>query len=253
MFTKAIVKIPGHSLLDGITAADLGVPDYEKALRQHAEYIAALYQCGLEVTVLEADERYPDSVFVEDTAVLIPECAVIARPGAPQRRGEVDAIEAALRTRYDVIERIEPPAIFDGGDVLQIDDRFLIGISARTDEEGIKRFAGIVGEYGYSVDAVEVKETLHFKSGAAYLGDNAVVLSGEFVANPLFDRFRRIIFSEEGAYCANCVRINDYVVIPAGYPRSNKLIKDAGFDIIEVDVSEYRKLDGGISCLSLRF
>lgn len=253
MYKHAIVKTPGRSMIKGITAANMGKPDYEKALRQHDEYISALQRCGLDVTVLDTDKAYPDSVFVEDPAVLIPECAIITRPGAPQRRGECDAIEAELRERYDRIERIEPPAILDGGDVLQIGDRFYIGRSARTDEEGIKQFAGIVAKYGYPVESVPVNEMLHLKSGAAYPGENTVLLSGEFVGNPVFDRFRKVELPEEEAYCANCVRINDYVIIPAGYPRSRELISKVGFDVIEVDVSEYRKLDGGVSCLSLRF
>jgi dimethylargininase len=252
IFKYAIVKTPGRSLVDGITAANLGKPDYDTALRQHAEYIAALEHCNLEVTVLEPDEGYPDSVFVEDPVVLIAECAIITRPGAPQRRGECDGIETALREWYDKIERIKPPAVLDGGDVLQIEDRFFIGQSARTDEVGIRQFASIVGEYGYSVESVPVDEMLHLKSGAAYLGDDAVVVSGEFVGNLAFDNYRTIGLSKDETYCANCVRLNDYVIIPAGYPRSKGLITDAGFEVIEVNVSEYRKLDGGISCLSLR-
>ncbi len=252
MFKYAIVKTPGRSMVDGITAANLGEPEYEKALRQHSEYIKALEQCGLEIIVLDADEAYPDSVFIEDPTVLIPECAVITRPGATQRQGERIAIEEALLERYDDIEHIEPPAILDGGDVLQIEDRFFIGRSARTDEKGIEQFADIVDKYGYSVESVPVKEALHLKSGTAYLGDNTVVLSGEFVDNPAFAVFNNIILPEKEAYCANCVRINDYVIIPAGYPHSRDLVSGAGFDVIEVDVSEYRKLDGGISCLSLR-
>ncbi|MCP4230582.1 MAG: N(G),N(G)-dimethylarginine dimethylaminohydrolase [bacterium] len=253
MFKHAIVKTPGRSLQDGITSADLGVPDFDTAVKQHEDYTAALKRSGLGVTVLEADDGYPDSVFVEDPAVLIPECAVITRPGAAQRRGECDAIETALRNRFDRIERIESPAVLDGGDVLQIDDRFFVGLSARTDEAGVAQFAGIVGEYGYSVESVTVKEMLHLKSGAACLADNTIVLSGEFVGNPAFADFRTIALSENEAYCANCIRVNDFVVIPAGYPMSKALIENEGFSVIEVDVSEYRKLDGGISCLSLRF
>ncbi len=252
-FTKAIVRIPGMSLVNGLTTASLGEPDYTKALFQHEKYIKALRDCGLEVTILEADEKYPDSCFVEDVALCTSKCTVITNPGAGSRKGETESITPVLRQFFTDIEFIREPATVEAGDIMMVDDLFFIGISERTNMKGAIEVAGILGKYGFTSSIVELKEVLHLKTGVAYLGENNLLACGEFLQKDVFKNFNLIEIPEEESYAANCIRVNDFVMIPAGYPKTSKLIRAAGYKILEVDVSEFRKLDGGLSCLSLRF
>lgn len=257
MFKNAIVRRPCCALINGITSApELGAPDYELALRQHDAYISALESCGVAVSVLPALEEFPDSCFVEDPAVLTPECAIITNLGAPTRKGEAAHILPAVRRFYaeDAIEFITAPGTIEGGDVMMVGRHFFVGLSARTNAEGFRQFSEILKKYGMTCSAVPLREVLHLKTGAVYLGDDAMLLSGEFTDFPDFARFRRFaVPSIEEAYAANNIRVNDKLIIPAGYPRTEELLSNAGFDILTVDTSEYKKIDGGLSCLSLRF
>ncbi|MCP5105327.1 MAG: N(G),N(G)-dimethylarginine dimethylaminohydrolase [bacterium] len=254
MFTNAIVRRPGRSLAEGITSAKLGKPDYQKALQQHHKYIEALQDCGVEVTVLEAEEQYPDSVFVEDTAILAERCAVITNPGATSRQGEEVSIKKALKEFYpDTIEIITAPGTIEGGDVMRVGDRFYVGLSARTNREGARRFAEILKKYGYTASNIDMEVFLHLKTGLTYLENNNLLVAGEFIEHEEFKKFNRIFIDESENYAANCIRVNKTVLVPQGYPKTKTAIENAGYKIIEVDVSEFRKLDGGLSCLSLRF
>lgn len=256
MFTKAIVKRPCRAMTEGITSAPhLGKPDYDLALKQHDAYIKALEQCGVAVTVLDADERYPDSCFIEDTAVVMPEVAVISNPGADSRNGEKDAVATAVRSFYkeSEVQTITPPGLLDGGDVMFVDGCFYIGLSDRTDTDGAAQLAFIMQQYGYTAKNVELFTMLHLKTGVNYLGNNIMLVTGEFVNNPAFDGYKKIIVPDEESYAANCLRVNDHVIVPAGFPKTLDAVQKAGFSTIVTDTSEYRKLDGGLSCLSLRF
>jgi dimethylargininase len=253
MFTNAIVRRPGRSLVEGITSANLGKPDYNLALQQHSKYINALKRCGIKVTILEADERYPDSVFVEDTAILTEKCAVITYPGASSRQGEEVSIKEALTKFYPAIEYIDAPGTLDGGNVMIEGEHFYVGLSERTNEEGARQFAEILSTYGYTVSNVVVKKSLHLKSSLAYLENNNLLVAGEFIHHPEFEKFNRIIIDESESYAANCIWVNDVVLVPLGYPKTKTTIEQEGYEVIEVEVSEFRKLDGGLSCLSLRF
>jgi len=253
MFTNVIVRKPGRSLVDGISSAGAGKPDYETALRQHAGYIEALKQCKVKVKVLEADEKYPDSVFVEDTAVLTEKCAVITNPGAPSRRGEEVSVESALEKFYTCIERIQSPGTLEGGDVMRVGNHFYVGLSARTNKDGLRRFTEILSRYGYKSSGIEMKEFLHLKTGLAYLENNNLLIAGEFTGHPEFKKFNRIEIDPSESYAANCIWVNNKVLVPLGYPKTRAAIEAAGYETLEVDVSEFRKLDGGLSCLSLRF
>ncbi|MDT8018956.1 dimethylarginine dimethylaminohydrolase family protein [Clostridium perfringens] len=252
-FSRAIVRKPGQSYVNGLTTFDLGKPDYALALKQHAAYIEALKQAGLEVTVLEADERFPDSTFVEDTAVLTEKCAVITNPGAESRNGEIEDMKQVLPRFFDTIEYIQAPGFLDGGDVMQVENHFYVGLSTRTNEEGAKQFRDILSKYGYEVTIVPLKEFFHLKTGIAYLGNNTLVLAGEFIDSPVFKDYKHLIVEKEAEYSANCIHINDYVIIPKGYDSTKKQITDAGYQVIELEMSEFQKQDGGLSCLSLRF
>lgn len=256
MFKNVIVRRPGRSLVNGITSApELGKPDYELALKQHDEYIKALESCGVKVTVLEPLEEFPDSCFVEDTAVLTPRCAIISNPGAPSRRGESPLIVDTIRKFYsdDQIEYIKSPGTMEGGDVMMVGNHFYIGLSARTNEEGCRQFKEALEKHGHTCSVVPLEKVLHLKTGVNYIENNNLLVSGEFIDKEEFKSFNKIIVPEEEAYGANCIWVNGTVIVPKGYPTVEKKIREAGYNVIIVDTSEYRKLDGGLSCLSLRF
>lgn len=256
MFKNCIVRRPCRAMVEGITSApELGKPDFELALKQHDTYIEALKQCGVEVTVLDALEEYPDSCFVEDPAVITSKCAIITNPGAASRNGEKTEILPAIKKFFndDQIEYIQAPGTLEGGDVMMVGDHFYVGRSARTNEEGIKQFISILNKHGLTGSEVPLEKVLHLKTGVNYLEDNNMLVSGEFIEKPEFEKYNRIEIPEEEAYAANCIWMNGTVIVPEGYPAVEKAVKDAGYEIILVDTSEYRKLDGGLSCLSLRF
>ena len=241
MFKNAIVRRPGHSLVNGITSApELGKPDYRLAIKQHDAYIEALRFCGVEVTVLQADERFPDSCFVEDVVVVTKKFAVIANPGASSRKGEEKEIIEVIKKFYNNLEYIKEPGILEGGDVMIVKDHFYIGLSRRTNREGAKQLIKTLEKYGMSGSIVEISEMLHLKSGLAYLEDDVLLVTGEFTNNVEFKKFNKIMIDEEETYSANCIRVNDYVLVPAGYPKTKEKIETAGFKTIVVDTFEYR-------------
>ncbi|UCF70804.1 MAG: N(G),N(G)-dimethylarginine dimethylaminohydrolase [candidate division WOR-3 bacterium] len=252
-FTKAIVKTPGHSIINGITTSNLGKPDYKKVLLQHAKYVETLENCGLEVTIMPAEEEYPDSTFVEDCAVLTEQCAVIGNFGVRSRRGEETSVDEVLKDYYTNIVRIEEPGILEGGDVLRVNDHFYIRATNRTNISGANQLIKILEEFGYTGSIVLVEKTLHLKSGISYLGEKKMIVSGEPVSNPAFSGFDKIVVDDDESYAANSIRVNDYVIIPGGFEKTKNAIMKSGYKIKEVDVSEFRKIDGGVSCLSLRF
>jgi dimethylargininase len=253
LFKNAIVRKPGKSLINGITSANLGKPDYDKAVEQHNNYVNALKECGLEVRVLEADENFPDSTFVEDTALLTPRCAIITNPGAPSRKGETAEMKKIIREYYDDIFEIESPGTVEAGDIMMVSDHYYIGLSGRTNIEGAKKVINILNENGMSGSVVKLHKVLHLKTAVAYLENNNLMACGEFINNSEFKKFNIIEVPEYESYAANSIWVNDNVLIPEGYPETKQKIIDAGYSIIEIDVSEFKKLDGGLSCLSLRF
>lgn len=253
MYSKAIVRLPCKNIVNGLTAANLGKPDYEKALEQHSQYVEALRKCGLEIIILEPDENFPDSTFVEDTALLTPSCAVITNPGAPSRKGEIFEISKVVEKYFNKIERIHAPGTVDAGDILNIDSHYYIGISGRTNLQGAEQLASILKKHGMSASNIFFKDVLHLKSGVSYLGENNLVVAGEFKERSDFQHFNLITIDDDESYAANCVRINEKVLIAKGFPKTKIAIESDGYETIEIDVSEFRKVDGGLSCLSLRF
>ncbi|KAA3646789.1 MAG: N(G),N(G)-dimethylarginine dimethylaminohydrolase [Chloroflexi bacterium] len=253
MFTRAIVRKPGQSMTDGLRDTDIGIPDHQLALVQHAAYVEALKACGLDVLVLEADESYPDSTFVEDTALLTKACAIITNPGALSRKGEIHSIKQVLSDYYDNIEEVIEPSTVEGGDIMMVGSHFYIGLSERTNEEGARQVIAYLEKYGFSGSTMSVGDMLHLKSGVVYLEDNTIAATGEFVHQKEFEGFRVLEIAEDESYAANCIWVNGNVLVAKGYPKAAGTIADAGYPVIELDVSEFRKLDGGLSCLSLRF
>lgn len=257
MFTKAITKKPCRALIDGITTSMFGegIPDYDAAIRQHDEYVAALRELGLEVTDLEGDERYPDSCFVEDPAVVMAECAVITNPATDSRNGEKHEIIKTIRHFYtdDRIFFIEAPGTMEGGDVMLVDKHFYVGLSDRTNEEGAKQFADIVGKFGYEVTTVPVTEGLHLKDFVIYLENNNMLVSAVMNEKEAFKNFNRFVVDADELYAINSMNINGTVLVPMGHPKTQKLIEDLGYPVKVMDTNEFRKIDGSLTCLSLRF
>jgi dimethylargininase len=255
-FSHAIVRTPCSSFADGLTTAGLGAPDVGLARAQHEAYVAALRELGLQVTVLPADDEYPDSTFVEDTAVVTADWALAARPGAPSRAGEVESIRQMLSARFQTVGAIEPPGTLDGGDICEAGDRFFIGLSHRTNEAGAAQLAGWLSARGRPSTVIDVRAIpglLHLKSGMAALDPKTLVVTGALSSHPALSEYRLFFADPEEAHAANCVRVNDRVLLAAGAPGLERLLRSAGHSPLVLDVSEYRKMDGGLSCLSLRY
>jgi dimethylargininase len=254
MFTEAIVRIPGRNFAEGLTTVQLGVPRFERVLAQHAEYCAALLGCGLNVTTLEADLDHPDSTFVEDTAVVTSRSAILTRPGARSRESEVAAMRPVLRGFFPALTQIEAPGTLDGGDICEAGEHFFLGVSQRTNEEGAQQLAAHLAGLGFTSETVDVRgiqSILHLKSGVSYVGNNTLVVIEEMAG--MFPGYERIVVVREESYAANCVRVNDRVLVAAGYSRLVLELRERGFDPLELDMSEFQRMDGGLSCLSLRF
>lgn len=253
MLKQTIVKKPGKSYLNGLTTSHLGRPNFDKLVQQHQAYLDALGKCDVSVKVLPASEEYPDSTFVEDAAVLTTDFAVVTNPGAESRNGETKEIATVLKQFYHDLRYIKAPGTLDGGDVLQIDDHFYIGISARTNTNGANQLKTILESEHYQATIVPLQAFFHLKSGIAYLGNNIIVVAGEFIEHPDFASYEKIIVPPEEEYAANCICMNDYVIIPKGFEKMKQQVNDKGYQTIELDMSEFQKQDGGLSCLSLRF
>jgi dimethylargininase len=249
-YTKAIVRQPSKNFADGITTSTLGKPSYEKALEQHKAYCEALSKCGVEVILLEADEKYPDSCFVEDTAVVTKEVAIITRPGNPARLGEEIKIKDVLKD-YKAIETINAPGNLDGGDILRVENHFYIGLTDRTNEDGARQLSAHLQKHGYTSSTIVVKDILHLKTGIAYLGKNNIIALDQL--SKIINGSNTIILDPSESYSANCLRVNEHLLIPKGFPKSKDQILKLGYNIIEIEMSEFRKMDGGLTCLSLLF
>lgn len=253
MFKKAIVRIPCPEMIHGITTASLGKPDYEIALKQHGKYVEVLQSCGLEVLVLGPDSRFPDSAFVEDVALCTPACAIITNPGVLSRNGEQFEMRTTLQSYYDIVESIKSPGTLDAGDVLMINKHFFIGVSDRTNPEGADQLITILKKYQMTGEKVHLNEMLHLKSGVSYLERDHILMGGEFINHPAFKDFHRLEVDPDETYAANSLWINEKVLVPANFPKTRDKIEKAGYKTITLNVSEFQKLDGGLSCLSLRF
>src|SRR5437016_11639960 len=189
MLTRAIVCPPASNFAEGLTTADLGTPNYDHALKQHQDYCAALEQCGLRLTRLALDPLDPDSTFVEDTAVLTDKCAVLMRPGAPSRRGEVESMRRVLANFFPALGEIQSPGTLDGGDVCEAGNHFFIGISERTNEAGARQLAELLARLGYTsslTDIRDLRSILHLKSGLSCLGDNCLAVNKALADRPEF-------------------------------------------------------------------
>jgi dimethylargininase len=256
-FSKAIVRLPGENFSQGLTMSQSPAgPDFRKALAQHAAYCRALTACGMEVIVMTAEDDYPDGTFVEDTFVIAERVAIATRPGARTRLGEVESVAKVVRWFRPKLERIEAPGTVDGGDICQVDDHFLIGLSARTNEAGAAQLAAILARHQYTSSTLDIRghpSLLHLKSGIAYLGERRFLLAPRFPPMNELAGYQMIEVADGEIYAANAVRVNEQVLIPSGFPIMAGALDKLGYRVRSLEMSEFAKMDGGLSCLSLRF
>ena len=256
LFRHAIVRALGNNFAEGLSTAGLGKPDVPMALLQHEAYCRALESCDLQVVRLPADLQHPDSTFVEDTAVLTSRSAILARPGAASRQGEVANIREMIGRFYSSIHETVAPGTLDGGDVCDVGPHVFIGISQRTNEGGARQLSHWLAADGFTscmVDIRGVGSILHLKSGIAYLDNHNLVVMEELADREEFSAYKLIRVAPEESYACNCVLVNDRVLMPAGFPQLQQDLARRGYQPLLLEMSEFRKMDGGLSCLSLRF
>ncbi|HUT49113.1 MAG TPA: dimethylarginine dimethylaminohydrolase [Alphaproteobacteria bacterium] len=253
-FTDAIVREPADSVVNGLRSNDGPPPDAGVFRTEHAAYIAALERAGVEVRTLPALEDFPDSVFIEDAALCLPEGAIVLQPGAPSRTGEAPAVEPALRETFPAVRVLGPHGSVDGGDILVTETSVLVGLSSRTDAAGFAALAEVLGSWGHEAETVRLPANVfHFKSDCSLLDGGTILASRRLANADCFKSFRVLQTADGEEPAANAVRINDTVLLADGYPRTAELIVNAGFTIACVPAGQAAILDGGLSCLSLRY
>lgn len=254
-FTHAITRAPSASITRGLRAVDTGTPDLSLMQAHHAAYIAALRETGATVIELPALEAYPDSVFVEDTALCLPQGAVVMRPGAPSRLGEAAEMAPHLTALYrEVVAITGADSFIEGGDILVTETEILVGRSARTNAAGIAELTALVAPWGHRVREVNTPPgVLHFKTDCSLLDADTILSTRRLSASGCFTGYKIIDVPDGEEAAANTIRFNDLVLMPAGFPKTRDAIAKAGFTPREIGNSECAKLDGGMSCLSLRF
>jgi dimethylargininase len=252
IFRNAIVCEPSASITDAISSSGYGKPDYVTAMKQHERYVRVLEDLGVKVRVLPPKTSFPDSTFIEDVALCTKACAIITRPAVLSRRGETDGMKEILAEYYSQVEEIFSPGTLEAGDVMMTGSHFFIGISRRTNSEGADQLIKILGKYNLTGSKISLNDMLHLKSGVSWL-EKDLLVSGEFINCREFENYRQIPIDDDEKYAANSLWINGKVLVPDGFPGTRKKIEKAGYETIPVDVTEFRKADGGLSCLSLRF
>lgn len=254
-FTHAITRLPPASAIHGLRAVDTGAPDLALMRSHHADYVAALKSTGATVVELPALEAFPDSLFVEDTALCLPEGSVIMRPGAPSRLGEAAEMAPHLRALYDDVRRITGDDSFiEAGDILTTETEVLVGRSARTNAGGVAELTALVTDWGHKVREVFTPPgVLHFKTDCSLLDGETILATERLAASGCFAGYKVIPVIRGEEACANAIRFNNLVLFPAGFPRTRDTLLAAGYTLREIGNSECAKLDGGMSCLSLRF
>lgn len=254
-FRRAITRKPGKSIVDGLRAEDIGTPDLTRMLEAHAAYVATLRSTGAEVVELPPLEAYPDAVFVEDTMLCLPELAIAMRPGAPTRIGEVAEMRPAIEAFFgDRIAEIAAPGTIEGGDILVTGREILVGLSARTNREGVAQLTDIVSEYGYKLRLVETPEgVLHFKTDCGLLAPETILSTRRLAVSGCLKGYDVLLVPDGEEAASNCIRFNNLVIMAAGFPRTAQMLVEQGYEVVQIDNIECAKLDGGMSCLSLRF
>jgi dimethylargininase len=224
----------------------------ELAREQHKRYCEILEQLGLTLIFIDPDDRFPDCCFVEDPAIVIGDTAIISRMGAKSRIGEEIEVRNTL-SQYKTVKEIKPPGTLDGGDVLRINEKIYVGLSERTNQFAIQQVPTYLSDYGYRVIPVKIEHILHLKSACTYIGNNYIVMFPGHFDEGIFSAYDRIIIQKKEAYSANCLSVNGKVLVQKGYPNTKKLIEDTGFETVDIEMSEFRKGGGSLTCLSIIF
>ena len=252
-FATAITRRPAASAVDGLRAQDMGAVDIQVMGRQHSEYQEALRQAGAKVIALPALPDFPDAQFVEDTALCLPGLAVMMRPGAETRRGEVAPMREALSTIFDCIEDITAGFV-EAGDILTTPSEVLVGLSARTDQAGADQLQSILSDHNYAMRVLQTPpDVLHFKTDCSLIDDNCILATERLASSGCFDGYQMLLVPAGEEPAANMIRYNDHIIMPADFPETEAMLKAEGFHVLTVGNSECSKIDGGMSCLSLRF
>jgi len=254
-FDHAIVRRPCRNVVDGLRSDATAEPDFEGIVREHDTYVAALEGAGLIVDVLPPLEAFPDSVFVEDPALVFPEGAILLRPGAPTRLGEREEMRAPLHQRFEQVLEIEGDDEYaDGGDVLVMSDIVLIGLSKRTNRKGAQALCEKLARLGRKAKIVETpKAVLHFKTAVSLLDEETVLATRTMADSGIFAGYKTVLVPEGEEAAANALRVNRVVLLGAHFPRTMDRVVKEKFAVAAVDVSEIGKLDAGLSCMSLRW
>ena len=252
----ALVRPPADTFVAGITSAKLGAPDLALAREQHEAYCRALERLGLSLVRLPPDPKFPDSTFVEDTVIVAAGGALLTRPGAPSRLGEVPSVRAALGPWFPEPDAITAPGTLDGGDVCGADAHWFIGLSARTNAQGAAQLAAWLGRRGIGASTIDIRGMaglLHLKTGLAWLGGRRVFANSEIAGHEALRGWEIVPVPAGEEYAANCVRVNDAVLVAGGFPATAALLGGLGYEVVPLEMSEFRKMDGGLSCLSVRW
>jgi dimethylargininase len=247
--TREVSPALGDCELSYVERVSIDVP---RACAQHDDYRRTLEALGCRVLALPAEPEFADSVFVEDVAIVLDDVAILTRPGAASRRGEVASVGAVLGG-YRKLQGIAAPGTLDGGDVLRLGRALYVGESARSNATAIAQLRGLLADYGYTVQGVPTHGCLHLKSAVTQLADDTVLLQPAWVAREHFAGFRVIEVDPAEPHAANLLRIGDALLMPACFPRTRQRLLDAGFEVTAVDVSELQKAEGAVTCCSLVF
>jgi dimethylargininase len=252
-FNRAIVRTPARSVVDGLRANDRGSPAYDAVTAEHGAYVAALKATGVAVIALPPLETFPDSMFVEDPALAFSEGAILLRPGAPSRAGEVQEIAPTLREMFETVIAL-PTGFADGGDVLVTPGKVLIGLSERTNRAGAEALSVCLAEFGREAEIVETPdEVLHFKTACSLLDEETIFCTPRLAESGVFEGFKLLVTPDGEEAAANALRVNDVLLIGSAFPRTIELLESAGYKIVLVPTSEVGKIDAGLSCMSLRW
>ena len=255
-FTRAIVRPPAATFAAGITASGLGSPDLALALEQHDAYCRTLERLGLSLIRLAPDPDFPDSTFVEDAAIVTARGAILTRPGAASRAGEVAALGAVLGEWFPELGKITTPGTVDGGDVCEAGRHFFIGLSERTDPVGAAQLAEWLRRHQFASSVIDIRSMpglLHLKTGLSWLGGRRLLATGDIAGHEALNGWEIVRMPEGEDYAANCIRVNDALLVAEGFPATSALLGELGYDLVPLAMSEFRKMDGGLSCLSVRW
>jgi dimethylargininase len=252
LIRHALVRPPGPDAADGLTEQSGPPVRLENLREQHTAYCRLLQTLGVTLIRLDPLPGFPDAYFVEDTAVVTSEIAVVTRPGAPQRRGEEKSVAHRLAD-YRPLKVITPPGTLDGGDVLIVGQDVFVGLSGRTNREGAHQLAQILAPWCYRCIPVAIPGGLHLKSSMAAIGDRQLLLKANWSQLTEFDDYAKLLVDPAEAYACNTLAVNGHLIMPAGFPQTRDLLESTGQPIHELDTASFRRMDGGLTCLSLRF